>query len=373
MANDLESLIPQLATLAVPVLRNNAVIPRLALREALNDEAADQGDRITITDVGAVTAVPVVPANVAPDPADIKVTDYSVPIDQWVEAPFQMNDKELREVSRGVLPRVAQQAIIALANTVDTFLITELVKGIPYSVGTPGTAPFQTDLTEFFDASVILDENKVPLGERGVILNPRAYNNAMQTRALQDAGWRGNSGVMNERRIVNALGANWEMTQSLTARTQGTGTGYQTAAAALAGARQFPVDTGTGTWLPGDVFTVAGDSEPYAVTAFAGGIMSFAPGLRVNIADNSAITRVPSNGVPNFLIHPEALAFVNRPLASDSVLRQSGAIFETVTDPESGLTIRVELLREHKRVRWSFDILFGGAVLNSDYGVRIYG
>jgi hypothetical protein len=348
-------------------------ITRLLTREPLSEDAADVGDNITISDVNALTAIPVTPANVAPDPADVGGVKRSVPINQWYEVPFQMNDKELLEVERGFLPRIAEQAVIALANQVEGWIILELLKGIPYAVGTPGTAPFQTDLDEFFEASILLDEKNVPGSQRGVMLNPRAYNNALRTRALQDASWRGSNRTMETRQILTALGAQWEQTNSIKTRTQGTGTGYLLAGAVAKGAREFTVDTGTGTWLPGDTFTVAGDNEPYSVVSFSGGILEVSPAVRVALADNSAITRVAANGVPNFLIHPNAFAFVNRPLAQNSILRQAGGVFETVTDPESGLTFRLELLREHKRVRWSIDMLWGGGVLNAEFGARIYG
>lgn len=375
MPNDLEDFIPTLLTLAMPEIRNNLILPRMATREPVNTDVADQGDTITFTDVNDLVAIPVVPANVAPDPQDVGGTKRSVKIGQWYEAPFQMNDKELLEVENGFLPRVARKAVLALCQNVETYIITALLKGLPLSVGTPGTTPFATDLSEFFDASVLLDEHNIPDSDRAVILNPRAMGNAHQTQALQNAAWRGNSRVMDDRPTTfDALGAEWGQTNSLKTRTQGTAnTAYLTAGAALKGARQMPIDTGTGTFLPGDVFKVAGDNEPYAVVAFSGGILQFAPGLRVNIADNSAITPQASNGVPNLLIHPQAFIFVNRPLASDSILRRAGAIFDTITDPESGFSFRLELLREHKRVRWSFDILYDALVTDENAGIRIYG
>lgn len=375
MANDLEDFIPSMLALAVPVLRNNLIIPRAATREPVSTDVADQGDTVTITDVGDLTAIPVAPANVAPNPQDVGGSKRSVKIGQWYEVPFQMNDKELKEVENGFLPRVAQKAVIALATVVENYIISKLLQGLPLSVGTPGTAPFQTDLAKFFDASVLLDEYNVSSAGRTAILNPRALNNALQTRALNDASWRGNSQVMDQRPTTfDALGVTWGQTNSLKTRAQGTANGsYLAAAAGLKGARQLPIDTGTGTFLPGDTFTIAGDTAPYAVISFSGGVLSFAPGLRVNTADNAQITVVASNGVPNLLLQEDAFIFVNRPLASDSILRAAGGVFESITDPESGFSMRLELLREHKRVRWSFDMLWDAEVVNENNGVRIYG
>lgn len=374
MANDIANFIPKLAAMMVPVLRENMVLPRMATREPVSLDTANQGDTITISEINDLAAIPVVPANYAPDPQNIGGTARTVQISDWYEVPFQINDKEMTQIEDGFLPRVAEKAVIALANVVQTSILATFRKGFPLSVGTPGTPPFQVDLDAFFEASLLLDEHLVPPQGRATVLSPRAYTNAMKDRALQDTSWRGRSDVMDERRILHALGVDWEQTTTVSAAaTQGTGTGYLAAAAGVAGQRFLPIDTGTGTWLAGDVFTIAGDTEPYAVTSYSGGVLNFAPGLRYATVDNAAITRVPSNGVTNFLVHPSSWIFVNRPLATDEMSRRAGGVFETITDPESGLSFRLELLREHKRVRWSIDMLWGSHVTNEDGGVRIYG
>lgn len=74
---------------------------------------------------------------------------------------------------------------------------------------------------------------------------------------------------------------------------EGTAAGYLVNGALAAGATSAVVDTGTGTFKEGDVFTFAGDTTNYRITTdYAGGAgtIRFEPATPGTVADNSAIT-----------------------------------------------------------------------------------
>jgi len=76
--------------------------------------------------------------------------------------------------------------------------------------------------------------------------------------------------------------------------TNGTASGYlvNNASAAI-GDSTMPVDTGTGTFLEGDVITFAGDTQQYIITkdhSSGAGTIEFFPPLVAAPADNAAIT-----------------------------------------------------------------------------------
>ena len=127
----------------------------------------------------------------------------------------------------------------------------------------------------------------------------------------------------------------------------------------------------------GDVFSVAGDSQTYVVVT-AGALATndqditlFQPAAKVAWANDAAVTLRASH-VINLGFHRDAFAFANAPF-DDPALRGLGAIVESAVDPVSGLTLRLEVSREHKRTRFSYDILFGCALVRPELAVRLAG
>jgi hypothetical protein len=45
----------------------------------------------------------------------------------------------------------------------------------------------------------------------------------------------------------------------------------------------------------------------------------------------------------------------------------------SVTDPESGLSMRLEISRQYKQTVWEFDILWGVALVRPEWAVRLIG
>lgn len=375
MANDFDAILGRLVARTLPVLRQSAIMPRLVTRMP-EFNAGGFGSTVDVPMSSAVTVSDVTPGYAPTAPTnDMAPSFIQVTVDQWKEASFGLSDKEILEIgnSADYLPRQVEQAIKSLANNVDTFIYTALKKGVPYSAGTAGTTPFDTDVRAYTDARKVLNRNLAPMDGRNVVIDVDAEANAINLRAFQDASWRGNGQVMATGQLGPALGANWFSTQNIPTHTFSSATGYQSAAAALAGAGSVAIDTGTGTYAAGDVIKFAADSEPYAVISHAAGILSVAPNFRVNIPDNNAITNQFTGGgsaVLNWLIHPDVFAFASRPLQTPEGF---GVQFKNVVDPVTGLAFRLEVERQHKQIKWSFDILFGGRVVIPEFGVRIYG
>ena len=52
---------------------------------------------------------------------------------------------------------------------------------------------------------------------------------------------------------------------------------------------------------------------------------------------------------------------------------QIGSIMMSAADPVSGLVLRLEVTREHKRTRFSYDMLYGAMVVRREFGARLAG
>ena len=50
-----------------------------------------------------------------------------------------------------------------------------------------------------------------------------------------------------------------------------------------------------------------------------------------------------------------------------------GSMSATAVDEDSGLALRLEITRQYKQYQWSFDALYGGAVIRPELGVIIAG
>ncbi|MHA2067204.1 MAG: P22 phage major capsid protein family protein, partial [Candidatus Thorarchaeota archaeon] len=93
--------------------------------------------------------------------------------------------------------------------------------------------------------------------------------------------------------------------------------------------------------------------------------------LKLDPGNDAVITDVISaSHQTNVAWHRDAIAFATRPLEQS---RAAVIPPQSAVDPISGLTLRLEITREHKRDRFSFDILYGANVVRRDFGVRLAG
>ena len=373
MANSITEVVPQLLAQGLLALRENAIMPMLVNRD-YDDMAKEKGNSVDIPIPSAVTSVAVSPSPTPPANADTNTTSVSVPLDQWYEAPFYLTDKEQMEVMAGLIPMQASEAIKSLANRVDTYIMNQMYPGVYGYTGTAGTTPFATATTDATQSRKVLNQQLAPMQDRRFVIDPDAEANALDLRAFQDMSFSGSPMGLIEGNIERKLGFTWWMDQNVVTHTAGTATGALVNNASVAiGDESVPVDGGTGTIVVGDIFTVAGDTQTYTATAAvantASGTLAFSPPARVAWADNAAITLKASH-VVNLAFHRDAFAFANRPLADQQF---PGAIMQSATDPVSGLSLRLEVTRQHKQTRWSFDLLYGGVLVRADLATRLAG
>lgn len=373
MANTLSPIIPKLLAQGLLALRQMAIMPRVVNR-GYESLAGEKGSVIDVPIPSAVATNDVAPGPVPPTTQDIGPTTVQVQLNEWREAPFYLTDKDFLEVDRGVIPMQASEALKALANYVDNKILATYV-GIYGFAGTPGTTPFLTSTAEYTAARTVLNKQLAPMDPRFVVLGPDAEGNALGLRAFQDASFTGNlDGIINGQ-INNKLGARWLMDQNIPTHTAGTGAGYlvNNGAGYAAGVRTVATDTGTGTVLAGDIITFANHTQTYTVVSTVGApvtSITFEPGLVTAVPDNNAITLKASH-VVNLLIHRDAIAFASRPFSGSDPMNLGN--FLSAADPVSGLTLRLEVTREHKRTRFSWDILFGTKLVRAELGARIAG
>lgn len=377
--NVLTNYVVPLLALGMKSLRERSVLPQL-VNSAYDAAPGAKFSSVLINIPSAVVAQDVTPGHVAPDTGAIAPTQISLQVDRWKEAAFTLTDADLMKVDHGIIPAQADEAIKALAEAVETDLWGRL-SGVPYVSGTSGTTPFATDLTAYTNARKALNKRRVPKTPRFAVIDPDAEANAILLRAFQDAGWRGDTGGIIEGEIGQKLGATWLSSNFVPTRTStplsaGAATVNGVNAPAAAGAQQtlsIAKATNPSNLVVGDVITIAtgpaaGDYVVQTAVTLAVGNTSvnIYPTLRGSTAGGEVIS-LRASFVSNVLFHRDALGFVTRPLSEAAPQGRSLGIFESIVDPESGLTLRLELTREYKQDRFSYDILWGSALVRPDF------
>jgi hypothetical protein len=375
-ANSLTNVVPQLLAQGLLALRQNVVMPALVNR-SYEREAAERGDTVDVPIPSAITAQVVSPSNTPPSTEGVAPTKAQISLDQWIEAPFYLTDKEQLEVMSGTIPMQASEAIKAVANNVDNYILG-LYAGVYGYAGTAGTTPFASDTTAATEARKVLNTQLAPLDDRRLVFDPEAEANALNLRAFQDMSFSGSAAAIVEGEINRKLGFDWFMDQNTPTHTAGTASGATTDNSGYAvGVKTVTLaSAGTGTILVGDVITFAGDTQTYVVTAgdsdvSDGGTISFEPGLQVAIETSAHAITLKASHTVNLAFHRDAFAFASRPLMGTT--QGLGGVVQSAVDPVSGLTLRLEVTREHKRTRWSYDILYGAKLVRRDLAVRLAG
>jgi len=365
--------------MGLSALRQRLALVFIANRDYENEITAAKRNAVVNVAVPAAVATRTVAPDVVP-PAVTAVTPTNVPVtlSEWKEAPFAMDDKGMAQVDRNILPMQASEAIKGLANTIEDFLWSKYTSSYGYA-GVAGTTPFATDLSEYLAARKVGNVQLMDMEPRFMVIDPDAEEKALGVRAFQDASFGGGDGVIIRGQIGNKLGALWLMSQRVPLHTAGTATaGYliNNGAGYAIGIKTVTVDGGAlGTLILGDIISFAGHAQTYTVVSSVGAgtvtSITFEPGLVAAVVDDEALTKRASHRL-NSLIHRDALAFAMAPLM-DTVEVPGATLQSVAIDEVSGLSLRLEVSRQHRQVQWAYDGLYGGSVVRANAWVRLAG
>lgn len=360
MANDLTQVAEYLVTAGVAALRQNSITARLVNADFQN-EAAQPNQFIRVPLPSPVSVVTVTPGTFQSG-TDLAPTGVDVKLDQWRMAGFQLSDKEQAEVTLGrVLPLGVQEAVKALANDVDSYILGKLYKR-SFTEQASSNPTVLTDLTAVRKG---MNVNLCPLDSRRFVMGPAVEEELLRIAEFTNYDKVNESAPLIEGRIGRRFGIDLYMDQNAPTHTKGTGASYVANGAHSAGVKDVVIKTGSGTVVEGDIVTFAGHTQTYVVTTgvAAPGTISIYPALKANVADGAAVT-IGNGGVKNVAFHRDAMVFATRPLSIDAA---PGVIMAQASDPISGLSLRVERIRSAKQSYWQFDVLYGGAVVRPEF------
>lgn len=376
-------------------MANTLLTPSVIAREALatlyaqtvmlplvhrdySPEFAQVGDTVTIRKPATFTANEFTSSITVQDAAESSV---AVQMNKHVDVSFAVTSKELTLSISDFSAQLMQPAMEAIAQKVDTYLLGLYVDTYK-TVGTAGTTP--STVADFTGVNREFDLAKVPLAERRLVFDAYAKDKFTQIASFFEADKVGDNGTaLREASIGRKFGIDNFLGQNISAHSNGsvahTGT-FAVNGAVSAGATTMNVDGSTsltGTWNAGSVFTVAGVTGSFVVTAnntASGNAMtgvSFFPAAPAGgFADNAVVTRV-ANHTPNLAFHRTAFAFVSRPLALPMGVGEGQAAIVNY----GGLGLRVVYGYDisTKKDTVSVDLLCGVKTLDAARAVRLLG
>lgn len=378
MPNSLSNLIPRLLARGLLALREQAVMPRLVNLD-YSSEGAMRGSTIDIPVSNTFTATNVSPSMTMASAQDSTPGLVQIALDQWKEVPFFITDKQRMEImeSESFLPMNVSETVRALANSMDGHIHNQYVDVYGY-VGSAGNTPFST-IADVVNARAALNKQLSPMGSRRMVINPDAEAALLQIPAMSDLEKTGDSDVKIEGLLGRKFGFDFYQSTNVVTHVAGTVGSVTVASTTAAGATSLDIIASVaGTFKKGDIFSIAGNSQTYVVTSADATYtstktaISFSPPLVAIASATADVTRRASH-VVNLAFQREAFAFVNRPLAGVGNGPELGSIISQMTDPVSGLTMRMEVTRHNKQERFAVDVLYGAKAIRPALAVRIAG
>lgn len=298
---------------------------------------------------------------------DITASKVSMKLDKWKGVKFALSDQELTWTGDRIIREHIAPAAYAVADAVDLAL-ADLYKDVPWFVDTSSPVALG-DISSVFQK---LFDNKAPVsdGDLHFMVNGQVQKELQDLTVFHSAQVAGSAAEQTLMRgsLGQRLGFEFFANQNVKTHTKGTAsTGSLLVNGATAkGATSINLDAGsvTGTLVPGDSFSIAGDSQRYAVTntvtasgnAFAG--VTFTPELAVAAADNAAVTVELADKTRSIAFHRNAFALVMAPLSELGNGR--GAEIATVIDEDTGLALRSRVWYDgnNSKLKVGIDALF---------------
>lgn len=350
MSNVLTALAPILYSAAQKIPRElTGTLGAVTLN--FDDKGVAINDTVKVPIIAQGSASAYTPAMTASAGSDNTPTTATVSITNNQMYTWNVTGEQERSLMNGgdnaaeFMRQNMEQGIRTLVNAIELRTWQAAYQSASRATGTAGTSPFATNITPLANClQVLLDNGMTDLDNITAVINTTAGAN-LRGQVLLNGQFPSSTAqdLLNTGVLTVLFGMKVRESGQVAAVTKGTGTSYTTSASAnVVGQTVFTgILTGTGTILPGDVITFAGDANnKYMVQSSVGGstvtsITIGAPGLKVGFTGTNAIT-VGANYTPNVLIHRKGVVAVIRP----PIIPQNPIIQQIpVTDPVTGMTM----------------------------------
>jgi len=361
---------------AMMQLRANTVMAGLVHRDYAKEFVAGVGDTVTIRKPATFEAKEFNRSK-GIEIQDATEGSDSIKLDKLLDVSFEVTAEQLTMDIASFSSQLLQPAMQSFAQKIDLYLLG-LYKNIPATSGKAGTTP--NSITAITDARQVLNENKVPLTNRRLVIDPAAENGFLQIPTFHEAEKIGDNGTaLREASLGRKFGFDIFTDQNVLKHTAGSlsaGSGkIKPKSATSKGTQMITVGatTLTGSVAIGDVVTITG--KMYTVTEPATAennevTLHIAPELQEDIPTTAEITITPSH-TANLAFHKNAFALVTRPLALPKGIADGQKAL--INYDGFGLRVIYDYNSQFKKDVISIDMLCGVKTLNPELACRLLG
>lgn len=351
-------------------------------------EAAAFGDTVRSHFTRAPTVnTSYTPSMTIPEGDDQTVDTKTMTIDSVANVKIPWTGEDIKHVNNGagfetIYGDQIAQAMRKITNTIETALLTKIKQGASRAYGTAGTTPFGSNFNEVAEIRKILADNGTPMdNDITLVLDTAAGVKLRNLASLQKANEAGGTDLLRRGTLLDLQGIKIKESAGVGLHTKGAATGalINNASGEAIGDATLTLDTitvNTTGILAGDVVTFAADTaNKYVVNtglvATSGDIVIGAPGARVLLPDNNAMT-IGNNYTANVAFHRRAVELVVRPPqqpnGGDAAVDRM-----TVQDPLSGLVYEIAVYKGYGKMMIDITTFYAAKVWKPEFVAVLLG
>ncbi len=384
--NTLDQLVPKIAARGLLDFRQKAFMPQIVNAD-YSAEAAQKGDRVSVLVPTELTVKDVVPGEdqVAPTTSNPRVEN--IELDHWKSVSFYLTDKELMQIDADehFLPFQMTQAISALATAMNTSFMNEGYKaekllGNHKKPIFSGEVKFANTVHGGVQAAIdgrkMLNAAGAPKEGRFGIIGYDEEARATELGHFADVSQSGDKNVRMEGELGRKFGIDWISTDQIVKnRTLDTSLTVTPAAVVSKGDTEARFRGLTIQPKVGDVLIRTTNDEIFGVVKSVQEMarhdyrLYFYEPVPQSLATNQAVKFADAVN-NNLIFQRNAFAFATRPLAAATQHVALGSRIISLTDPVTGLSLRLEIYRQHKQTVWEFDALWGVKLVRPEFAIR---
>lgn len=355
-------------------------------------EAVAQGESVkSLTTEEPTINTSATPAMTIPEGDDQTFGEDSFDLDQVVNAKLNVTGEEQVKLDQNHDYETAQgnrleRVFRRMRNAIEASACGVVYKGASRAFGTAGTTPFGSNFNECAEIrQIIVDNGFWEDGQMSLVVNTNAGTNLRQLATLTGVNTAGTDATLRDGELLNLQGLSLKESAGIALHTIGTGSSYLVDFAdgygplstnATTGDTTIHVDTGTGTFVPGDVVTVADDSGASKLvvgTGFAGDgdgdVIMNEPGLIAGEWDDDKAVSIGAAFTANVAVNRTCVEVAARPQKAPKEGDAAQDVIQ-VPDPVTGLVYEIREYPGYKKVMWDITLVYNTKVWHPE-GVAI--